>query len=214
MNTKIIIFFGILLVVFEVGIIGGLVYLKNHAPPLDEQAKINEDACGQLADSGGVDVLGLSVARGKAVDASIKANLSSIRVQAELYYENHSNYGESAVAAERSERVCTIAGTMFAPAGDPSEFTVAKALADAEARCEPSSKWVATCALGGNSGVATSYAVSVPLKAGGSWCVDSNGISRMGKAEGGGKDPARCSGGAEKPIYTRPDMPTPVVPEF
>ena len=35
-------------------------------------------------------------------------------------------------------------------------------------------------------------AASVPLKAGGSWCVDNTGASRMGKAEGGGNEPARC----------------------
>lgn len=209
MNTKIIIVFGILLLIVEVSIIGFLVYLKNNAPSPEEQKKLTEDTCGPLAESGGgSDVLGLSTARNKASDAKIKASLSMLRAQAEIYFDEHDGYGSNTAQAERSLKICSLYNTVFDSNDAQSAF---KTIADAERTCEPAERWVATCALGAasafddNSGFssdatgmplpvrAQSYAVSVPLKAGGSWCVDSTGASRMGKAEGGGSESARCS---------------------
>jgi prepilin-type N-terminal cleavage/methylation domain-containing protein len=49
----------------------------------------------------------LNTARNKAKDAAIKAELSSMRTQAEIYYDTNSNYG-TAVGS-----TCTAAGSVF-----------------------------------------------------------------------------------------------------
>ncbi len=99
----------------------------------------------------------LNTARGKGADAAIKSNLSNIRAQAELYYDNNSNtYGVAS-------NLCT-AG-MFS--GDP-------VIAAAVASAVNASGSAATC-----RSTAAAWAISVPLKTvpANSWCVDSLGSS-------------------------------------
>lgn len=213
MSTKVIIIFGVLMLVVEISVIGFLVHLKNQAPTPEEQKKfVDEDVCGQLADSGGSDLLGLSAARGKAMDARIKATLAQVRVQAELYWDEHGGYGSSTSVAQRSLEACLIRNSIF---DKNDKDSVYKLVEDAETVCDPSSRWVAACALG-RDGETINYAVSVLLPIGGSWCVDSSGVARMGKAQGGGDAPAECSGAgfpkSIKPMPLPPDVIEPKEP--
>lgn len=106
----------------------------------------------------------LNSARDKGSDAAIKANLANIRAQAELYYDNNgSSYGSDTSS-------CSATGTVFA------DSTVVNAVAAAESAAGDT----ATCSIASDA-----WSISVPLKAGGSWCVDSAGQSASGTASSG-----------------------------
>lgn len=109
----------------------------------------------------------LNTARAKGADAAIKTNLSSIRSQSELYYDNNKNYGEDTSS-------CTAANTLFADAN------VTGAIASAENASTASSTCLADDGIAGAGTTATSWALSVPLKTDGtlSWCADSTGAAR------------------------------------
>lgn len=105
----------------------------------------------------------LNTARDKAKDAAIKSSMQTIRVQAELYYDDNSNaYG---VATD-----CSTALTMFNHAAIASAAPIALAITEINNQSSGS----ATCdATGGQA-----WAVSAPLVAGaspGHWCTDSTG---------------------------------------
>ena len=99
-------------------------------------------------------IASVNQARDKGFDAGVKANLNGIRTQASLFYEsNAQSYGVGATS-------CTTAGTVFT---DP---TVAKQITSAQ----QSAGQNATCANNSDA-----WVISVPLRQGGSWCVDSTG---------------------------------------
>ena len=140
----------------------------------------------------------LNTARTKGADAAVKANLSGMRAQAELYYDGAGSYGTATVAATTTSAACSTASTLFAVAAVPS---LNPSIVGAESASDPSSStWVATCAVASVSGT-TSWAVSVPLKSlTGSWCVDSSGASKgisastpTSVATGGAAATAVCS---------------------
>lgn len=121
----------------------------------------------------------LSSARAKGTDAAIKADLSNMRAQAELYFSNNSNYGG----------VTTAVATTTACTGGTANATTTKALFDVStangglgdmitALRTKTTGNVAFCSapLGG-----TSWAVSAPISTG-NWCVDSTGKSASGYA--------------------------------
>ncbi|GMQ95243.1 MAG: hypothetical protein BMS9Abin13_356 [Patescibacteria group bacterium] len=114
----------------------------------------------------------LNSARSKGADAAIKANLANMRAQAELYYDGA---GNNTYGTESS--VCGVG--LFA------DTTIAAAVTAAAS----ASGGVATCvsgdALVGTGGSATSWAISVPLKTSGTWCVDYTGVSSSTAAVGG-----------------------------
>lgn len=99
----------------------------------------------------------LNTARSRGADANVKANLATIAVQAELYYDgNGSQYATSALS------VCT--GGMF------DDTSIANALTEVESR-----NGSGTDNACGAS--ATAYAVSSPLPGSDSdFCVDSTGF--------------------------------------
>lgn len=108
----------------------------------------------------------LGQGRSKAADTRIKANLSSLRNQAELFYTVNGNYGDDFAAAD-----CPSSGdTLFA-----LDETVQSALVGSSEFATP------TCAADdGNAGSGSSadtWAVSASLSDGGSWCVDSTGFA-------------------------------------
>ncbi len=101
----------------------------------------------------------LSTARAKGMDASIQANLSSMRVQAEIYYDKNSQYGVAGTS-------CTNTKSFFS---GTSVVT-----------------WIAAIEKANGAGTmvcnntAKAYAVSSPLTASKTttyWCVDSTGES-------------------------------------
>ncbi|MEK7582165.1 MAG: type II secretion system protein [Patescibacteria group bacterium] len=103
-------------------------------------------------------VSSVNQARDKGNDAAIKANLSGIRSQAAMYFDNN---GQSYGAV--SDNSCSVAGSVFADTNITSQINAAKTASGAAA--------VATC-----YNTSTAWAVSVPLRATGvSWCVDSTG---------------------------------------
>ena len=104
----------------------------------------------------------LNTARGKGADASVKSNLSNMRAQAELYYDNNtSSYGTFAVA---TCPVTVTAGSIF---NDPN---IIRAIASALSAGGNGTRCVSTPGA---------YAIAVGLKtAGMSWCIDSAGTSK------------------------------------
>lgn len=104
----------------------------------------------------------VSNSRQKAKDASVKADLSVVMKQAELYLLNNNTYGIYANACPTTTQATTI---MF---GDP---TLYKALTQALANA--GGTYASRCYSN-----ATSWVVAVSLKSGGSWCVDGMGISK------------------------------------
>lgn len=99
----------------------------------------------------------LNTARSKGNDAAIKANLATISVQAEMYYDTNGGYGTSGTS-------CTTAGSLFV------ETTIAQAIAAAESANGSGSM---TCR---NS--SSAWVVSSPLSSQ-HWCVDSTGAKKQ-----------------------------------
>src|SRR5688572_21194465 len=103
----------------------------------------------------------LNTARSRGTDAAIQSNLDSIRVQAELVYNNTNSYGTVYV---NSGSCAATANTLFA------DTTIQRAI-------------VATEAINGSgsnvcNSTATSYAIASPIVAvTGYWCIDSTGFS-------------------------------------
>lgn len=100
----------------------------------------------------------LNSARGKGTDSAIKGELSSLRAQAEIFYDTAGNYGNATTA-------CTT--EMFA---DP---TVQKLIASIDNR---NGAEAITCESTGSA-----WATAAELTqgtAGSGWCVDSTGSSK------------------------------------
>ena len=93
----------------------------------------------------------IRIARDKGADAAIQENLISIRTEAQNYFDSNQSYGTPGTS-------CTNIGSLFA---DP---VIARQLNSATR----ASGLPAVCA---NS--ATAWVVSMPLRYGNSWCVDS-----------------------------------------
>lgn len=105
-------------------------------------------------------LVSLNSARSRGQDAAIKANLSGVRTQAELYYD--------------SQSPTTYVG-MCGDVNIVSQINGAKSAAGVAGATND------TLNIAGSAGTATchatggSWAVEIPLRAGGFWCVDGNG---------------------------------------
>lgn len=112
----------------------------------------------------------LNSARTKGADAAIKANLSGMRAQAELYYDTNGNYGGADYYS--ADSTCDTLGT-----GVFSDTTIRNGFAAAESA---SGSTAGVCALVA-SGSGAGWAMSMPLKSNSanSWCVDSGGSSKQ-----------------------------------
>jgi len=142
-------------------------------------------------------VLGsLTLARYKAADSNIKANLHTIQVQMEYVYSGSTNpnplnsYGTVAVGCQLTPGPNTVSGSsIFA-----TDTTIKSALVGALAQSNGYGMWaIGTGAL--------TYAVAIPLKADSAnwWCIDANGKGKLeptasmtGGALGGGASAAVC----------------------
>ena len=114
----------------------------------------------------------LNSARSKGNDAAVKSNMSTIQVQAELYYDsNSSRYGSAAVAGVDCGGTFT-ANTMLA---DP---TITSALAATKSANGAAALYCNLPATG------ASYAIATPLKTAGFWCLDSTGVARSTQGTG------------------------------
>ena len=118
----------------------------------------------------------LNSARSKGSDAAIKANLANIRAQAELFYDSNSNsYGTPGFAADAC---AATAGTLFADANVQAQI---KSAGDAS---NGGGLGRGTCVSTPAAGPASAWAIAVPLKTSGAWCVDSTGASRSATSAG------------------------------
>lgn len=108
-------------------------------------------------------VLGsLGSARNKAKDAKIKAELSQLRAQAEMYAD-----GVGAGGYGTAGSACNTAGSLFVNTSIAAIITSIG-----------TSTTAPTC-----QNTASAWAVSAALpSAGGNWCVDSTGVSKVGTA--------------------------------
>ena len=111
----------------------------------------------------------LNTARGKGNDAKVKAQLSGLRAAAEIYYDNNSNYGAAAGTD------CG-AGMFIDATSGMLTYTTASNY--------PTGATLSCVSVGTPS---TAYAVSAVLPgAGGNWCVDSTGASKINGTIGSG----------------------------
>jgi prepilin-type N-terminal cleavage/methylation domain-containing protein len=124
----------------------------------------------------------LSSARDKGTDSAIKADLANMRAQGELYYANWNNYG--ALAGAFAPATCPTSGTASTTGNLFGVVSTGYGLADMITGLKGKlGSGVVTCSTAAN---ATAWAVSAPIKSGGSWCVDSSGKSVAGAAGANG----------------------------
>lgn len=103
----------------------------------------------------------LNTARDKGRDGAIKSSMQTIRVQAELYYDEGSTYGTSAT--------CVAATSMFNDAGTTIDDTIAAAITE-----------ITAVASGGTvacDATDQSWAITADLNDGGHWCTDYTGVA-------------------------------------
>ena len=105
----------------------------------------------------------LNTARDKGADAAVKSSLSTIRTQAELYYDNNANQYATAVSTNGAACVGNIG--MFT---DPTILAAIRGIMNNDGANDPDCD-VST----------TAWAVSVSLKGGGFMCADSTGYASV-----------------------------------
>jgi prepilin-type N-terminal cleavage/methylation domain-containing protein len=118
----------------------------------------------------------LNTARAKGSDASIKANLSGIRPQAELVYDGNNCYADGVAASSGCAASAFTAGACAATADTIfAEPTVSNAITTATGQARNNFN---ACSSTANQ---TAYAVVVQLKSGTltGWCIDSTGKSKQ-----------------------------------
>ncbi len=114
----------------------------------------------------------MTAARNKGANAAVKADLNGVIKQAEIYFYAHSNaYGTAAP----SNTDCGVAANQV---GVFADTNISAALVAAKSAEGGTALYCTMPATG------TAYAVAVPLKGGGYWCVDSTGIARSATAGG------------------------------
>jgi len=106
----------------------------------------------------GIVLTSLGTARNKAKDAAIKAQLSSLRTQAEIYYDTNGNYAGAAGTS------CTAASSMWADSGVVAIVTKINADGGSVSCNNTTSAWAAHSSLVSDSGKF--------------FCVDSNGAAK------------------------------------
>ncbi len=114
----------------------------------------------------------LNTARTKGSDAAIKANIETVQVQAELYYDTANRYATVAVAG--GDCGASISSSIFA---DP---TILQALSSVKAA---NGGTVLYCNIGPSNNGAN-YAIATPLRGGGYYCADNTGVSRSANTAG------------------------------
>lgn len=112
----------------------------------------------------------LNTARGKGNDAKVKAQLSSMRASAEIYYDTNGSYGSAVTGAEAAGSTIGTGcnSNMFADStSGMSQYTLA-------ANYPSTAAGTGKCTSSGSA-----YAVTARLNnTGAFWCVDSAGKSK------------------------------------
>lgn len=154
---------------------------------------------------GGVAAASISTIRAKNYDTTVKANLKTIQVKAEQWYYNHGKnfYNNAAVnptgqielkgacttgtgsaktlkkdAASGGDLRRTFLGYSVYTPSDKTTYTALQNVYDASDK-----EADLFCNVLGRNGI-VGYAIAVPLRGSGVWCIDSSGTFR-GETEGG-----------------------------
>lgn len=120
----------------------------------------------------------LNTARNRGNDASVRANLSGARSQAELFYDANNNAYVTGSAGGAGD-VCAAAATGGSTGGIKGIYSAVLAAAQAAGLTSVNT----TLAAAGSVSTATchanatGWAAEAPLKAGGMFCVDATGFA-------------------------------------
>lgn len=116
----------------------------------------------------GIILANLSASRNKGSDASVKTNMATIQTQAEVYFDQHfDSYGSN----NNVISTCTNQNTLF------FDTTIKSAIGQIKTNdggVDP------ICLVGvkdTSTATPSTWALSAPLKSGGTWCVDSGGFA-------------------------------------
>jgi prepilin-type N-terminal cleavage/methylation domain-containing protein len=117
----------------------------------------------------------LNTARNKGADAAVKSNLANARAQAEIFYDSNSN---SYDLGGTTTDVCdsTASTTVGAIKGIYPNVLAAATATGAAAPTKDTAQTTTTSVC---NSIGTAWAAAAPLKAGGSYCVDSLGTSKV-----------------------------------
>lgn len=122
----------------------------------------------------------LNTARSKAADSAVKANMSTVRAQAEIYYDTNNRYNADGVTAIASTgaagAVCGASTGMY------SNANITSAIAQVQAQMDSTGTMTCTTSANGQN---WAMSVSSLKSAGTSWCVDNAGWSKAGTAAAG-----------------------------
>ena len=135
----------------------------------------------------------LNTARSKGNDAAIKANLATVRVQGELFYDTYGGYvwGGGGSMTSAACPTSPSGGSLF-----EGDATIRQAVAAAANAAGGAVSAVTRCAIG----TGATYAIAVRLSNGTDWwCVDSAGAKKsltvgsgFPNLGGGGSAPGTC----------------------
>jgi len=117
----------------------------------------------------------LNNARSKGGDAALKANMASIRPQAELYYDIYGKYRSS--GSNDYEGDCTTSSSVFRDtAGTSVEAqTVSQVVNKAIQSAYDAGAGVKNCRVSGNG---QQYMVAITMNSNRYWCVDNLGTAK------------------------------------
>ncbi len=109
----------------------------------------------------------LNTARAKGADAAIKSDLTGIRSQAEIFFDDNGHYGAD------TDNDCAFPDSLFVDPIITTAFTHAGTISGNPATC------VADDGVAASGAAASTWAVSVPLKTNPTlfWCIDYTGIA-------------------------------------
>ena len=121
----------------------------------------------------------LNSARSKGADAAIKANMANLRPQAELYYDDHGNYGAS-VSGGTHCSVTNAGATSGCSANTLAADSTIQAGLKAAAKASGSTAYLN---IDNDGQVGGAWAAFVQLKSSSDiWCVDSTGKAATSSA--------------------------------
>ncbi|MFM2330560.1 MAG: hypothetical protein RLZZ26_67 [Candidatus Parcubacteria bacterium] len=131
----------------------------------------------------------LNTARTKGNDASVKANLDTVRTQSGLYFDAHSNSYNTTAGA-----ISVDCGTVFTANTMLADSNISRALATARTANGGQALYCNIDASGQN------YAIAAPLASGGWWCTDSTSSAQG--TQGGGATPYTALSGSATAALT------------
>mgnify|MGYP000547078052 CR=1 FL=1 len=117
----------------------------------------------------------LSAARSRAADASVKANLATVRTQASLYYDLQGRYGS--ITGTYYVGDCMTSGTMFRETSITGEArAAADSITNAIAKAYADGNGTKECRI---DGPRSQYLIAIGLKSTNTyWCIDHTGKAK------------------------------------